>query len=204
MGQSDDTVINSSQPSAGQAGPGVRSSMTSDTADSAVPSTSSTTSGTDPKSHQGMSLPAKSKQTDGQHNSALDYLAGNVNKKEVVGEKIDDQLATIVTDMLQMGMNKEIREKMMEEIHKPKNCKRLDVVLVNTGIFNNVNRETKSEDLSLQHIQKPLTKGLTKGLWGQLTLQMLTILYLFQENFKNISNLGQRGNYTISLICQMG
>ena len=158
--QTDDTVINSSQPSAGQAG--VRSSMTSDTADSAVPSTSSTTSGTDPESHQGMSLPAKSKQTDGQHNSALDYLAGNVNKKEVVGEKIDDQLATVVTDLLQMGMNKEIREKMMEEIHKPENCKRLDVVLVNTGIFNNVNRETKSEDLSLQHIQKPLTKGLTQ------------------------------------------
>ena len=51
---------------------------------------------------------------------------------------------------------------MMEEIHKPENCKRLDVVLVNTGIFNNVNRETKSEDLSLQHIQKPLTKGLTQ------------------------------------------
>ena len=92
MGQSGDTVINSSQPSTGQAG--VRSSMTSDTADSAVPST------------------------------ALDYLAGNVNKKEVVGEKIDDQLATVVTDLLQRGMNMEIREKMMEEIHKPENCKR--------------------------------------------------------------------------------
>ena len=160
LDQSGDTVINSSQPSAGQAG--VRSSMTSDTADSAVPSTSSTSSGTDPESHQGRSLPAKSKQTDGQHNSALGYLAGNVNKKEVVGEKIDDQLATVVTDLLQMGMNREIREKMMEEIHKPENCKRLDVVLVNTGIFNNVNRETKSEDLSLQHIQKPLTKGLIR------------------------------------------
>ena len=104
LDQSGDTVINSSQPSAGQAG--VRSSMTSDTADSAVPSTSSTSSGTDPESHQGRSLPAKSKQTDGQHNSALDYLAGNVNKKEVVGEKIDDQLATVVTDLLQMGIGR--------------------------------------------------------------------------------------------------
>ena len=35
------------------------------------------------------------------------------------------------------------------------------MVLVNTGIFTNVNRETKSEDLGLQHIQKPLIKGLT-------------------------------------------
>ena len=58
-------------------------------------------------------------------------------------------------------MNKECKDKLTDSLHKPANCKRLDVVLVNTGIFTNVNIETKSEDLGLQHIQKPLIKGLT-------------------------------------------
>ena len=89
-------------------------------------------------------------------------LFSNINIKEVVGKKLDNQLAIEVTDLLQIGLNKEIREKMIEEIHKPENCKRLNVVTVSTGILNNVTRNkqnAKSEDLSLQHSQNPLTKG---------------------------------------------
>ena len=80
---------------------------------------------------------------------------------EVLDPNIDEGLSAIVIDLLQLGMNKECKDKLTDSLHKPANCKRLDVVLVNTGIFTNVNRETKSEDLGLQHIQKPLIKGLT-------------------------------------------
>ena len=95
------------------------------------------------------------------HNSVLNSMANSVNKKEVLGPNIDEGLSAIVIDLLQLGMNKECKDKLIDSLHKPANCKRLDVVLVNTGIFTNVNRETKSEDLGLQHIQKPLIKGLT-------------------------------------------
>ena len=96
-----------------------------------------------------------------EHNSVLNSMANSVNKKEVLGPNIDEGLSAIVIDLLQLGMNKECKDKLTDSLHKPANCKRLDVVLVNTGIFTNVNKETKSEDLGLQHIQKPLIKGLT-------------------------------------------
>ena len=54
-------------------------------------------------------------------------MANSVNQKEVLGPIIDEGLSAIVIDLLQLGMNKECKDKLTDSLHKPANCKRLDV-----------------------------------------------------------------------------
>ena len=87
-------------------------------------------------------------------------MAKSVNLAESTGPAINEQLAKVVTQYLERGMDKESFEKLLEKSVRPENCDRLKVVRVNSAIFNNVSKDTKQEDICLQKVQRPLVAGI--------------------------------------------
>ena len=57
-------------------------------------------------------------------------------------------------------MSKEARDELIDKFPTPGNCNRLEVVRVNSEIFNSVREEVKTEDVMLHKAQKPLLKGI--------------------------------------------
>ena len=50
-------------------------------------------------------------------------MANSMNKKEVLGSNINEGLPAIVIGLLQLGINKECKDKLSDSLHKPANCK---------------------------------------------------------------------------------
>ena len=94
-------------------------------------------------------------------NNGLDSLAKLANKPQLDGPEIDKGLADGVKDLLELGMEQTVKNDKLEKIMRPSNCKRLDVVRINQGVFNNLSKNAKTDDVLLQKIQKPILKGLT-------------------------------------------
>ena len=92
--------------------------------------------------------------------SALSFLSQYVNKNKS-GNEIDEEYAKAITNLLQNGMNKDEKETAIESRLVSSNCPRLDLVRVNSEIFNSARKEIKTEDVMLQRVQKPLLTGLT-------------------------------------------
>ncbi|XP_013390942.1 uncharacterized protein LOC106159264 [Lingula anatina] len=86
-----------------------------------------------------------------------------VVKKNVMSGKIDSALAEKISGYLMNGIDKTEKEITMKNVLflPPINCPRLDVVLVNQGVFNKADRETRTGDVILQNFQKSLLKGIT-------------------------------------------
>ena len=88
-------------------------------------------------------------------------MAKMVNEPLQNGEDLDSDLSDLLTELLSKGAGKDQREELINKLPTPGNCKRLDVVRVNTEIFNNVSKDVKTEDVMLQKAQKSLIKGIT-------------------------------------------
>ena len=58
-------------------------------------------------------------------------------------------------------MDPVVKKAKCDAILPPKNCTRLDVVRVNDGIFNNLGKEIKTNDVLGQKVQRPIIKGVT-------------------------------------------
>ncbi|KXJ11628.1 hypothetical protein AC249_AIPGENE15209 [Exaiptasia diaphana] len=87
-------------------------------------------------------------------------MAKMVNEPLQNGD-LDSDLSDLLTELLSKGAGKDQREELINKLPTPGNCKRLDVVRVNTEIFNNVSKDVKTEDVMLQKAQKSLIKGIT-------------------------------------------
>ena len=88
-------------------------------------------------------------------------LSSMSNKKQSFGPEINSNLAQSVQDLLEHGMDPVVKKAKCEAILPPKNCTRLDVVRVNDGIFNNLGKEIKTNDVLWQKVQRPIIKGVT-------------------------------------------
>ena len=93
--------------------------------------------------------------------SVLNQLDNSVKRPTNCGPAINLQLAKLVENLLQHGMDAEAKESMLLKYLKPDNCPRLEVVKVNPDIYNSVRRNTKQEDFALQKLQQPLIAGIT-------------------------------------------
>ena len=93
--------------------------------------------------------------------NALSFLSQYVNKNKS-GNEIDEEYAKAITNLVQNGMSKDEKETAIESRLVPSNCPRLDLVRVNSEIFNRARKEIKTEDVMLQRVQKPLLTGLTE------------------------------------------
>ena len=88
-------------------------------------------------------------------------LSSMSNKKQSFGPEINSNLAQSVQDLLEHGMDPVVKKAKCEAILPPKNCTRLDVVRANDGIFNNLGKEIKTNDVLWQKVQRPIIKGVT-------------------------------------------
>ena len=94
--------------------------------------------------------------------NALDFLSKCVKKKKEVGPSIDPDYASQVTKILENGMGENDKEEPFEHNLPPENCERLDIIKVNSEIFNNAKKEARAQDLLLQKVQKPLIAALNE------------------------------------------
>ena len=95
-----------------------------------------------------------------EESSVLAGMAKVVNKPQQDGQDLAPELSELVKQLLSKGMSKEARDELMEKFPTPENCNRLEVVRVNTEIFNSVRKEVKTEDVMLQKAQKSLLTGI--------------------------------------------
>ena len=77
------------------------------------------------------------------------------------GGTIRDDIATTLDKALVNPYDEKKVQEAMLKVKKPENCKALQVPKVNLPIWSNIRPKTRSTDLKLQRVQKPLIKGLT-------------------------------------------
>ena len=87
-------------------------------------------------------------------------MAKVVNRPQQDEEDLAPELSELVKQLLSKGMSKEARDELIDKFPTPGNCNRLEVVRVNSEIFNSVREEMKTEDVMLHKAQKPLLKGI--------------------------------------------
>ena len=82
-----------------------------------------------------------------------------------VGADMGDPIRSDVANSLNFALVEKLEDKCLQDtIDKykcPQNCEALVVPKVNPQIWENINSQTRSRDLKLQRVQKPLIKGLT-------------------------------------------
>jgi hypothetical protein len=89
-----------------------------------------------------------------------------------IGENIRDDVAKSLKHGLVTQMQDAKLKEAMEKHKSPMNCEPLVVPMVNPPIWSNITPKTRSLDLKLQRVQKPLIKGLTA--MAKLDQQVLT------------------------------
>ena len=77
------------------------------------------------------------------------------------GGTIRDDIATTLDKTLVNPYDEKKVQVAMLKVKMPENCKALQVPKVNLPIWSNIRPKTRSTDLKLQRVQKPLIKGLT-------------------------------------------
>ena len=87
-------------------------------------------------------------------------LSNLANKPRRKGAKLNSNLANAVTDLLELGMEHSVRKEKQDSILVPENCTRLDVVQINDGIFSNLSKAARTDDVLLQKVQKSIISGL--------------------------------------------
>ena len=78
-----------------------------------------------------------------------------------VGKAIDDKLAISVKYLMGHKLQEKAVDDAVDKYPAPSNCEILDVPRVRPAIWDTVMPSTRSKDLKLQRVQKPLTKGIT-------------------------------------------
>ena len=88
----------------------------------------------------------------------LDSLAGMSRSKSVTGPPLDDKLVERVSAILELGMDKEVKDTLLAKAKRPANFDRLEVVPLNKELTGS--KDFKNEDFHLQRVQKALLVGI--------------------------------------------
>lgn len=94
---------------------------------------------------------------DGHDGGFADIFAADTDAGGVIRQ---DLAATLEKALVNPYDEKKVQEA-MNKVKKPENCPALVVPKVNLPIWSNIRSKTRSTDLKLQRVQKPLIKGLT-------------------------------------------
>ena len=81
--------------------------------------------------------------------SALDSINQDLIL-EGTGEAIDDEFATVVTNLLTKGMQNERLQNLLDKMARAKNCEALTKIKVNQIVWNNLSSNIRSRDLCMQ------------------------------------------------------
>ena len=87
-------------------------------------------------------------------------FAARFQARPATGPKVRDEIADGLTVMLSERLGAENMEKIMDKYPTPENVPGLVVPKVNPHIWENIPAKTKSRDLRIQKLQKPLVKGI--------------------------------------------
>ena len=98
-------------------------------------------------------------EAEGEEADGLDYFSQISGVVEELGPKINDTLAKGVTNILEIGLSEDNLNKLHNKFTTPENCTRLSVIKCNDPIFKGVSKNTRVKDITLQKIQKDLTKS---------------------------------------------
>ncbi|CAB4043109.1 Hypothetical predicted protein, partial [Paramuricea clavata] len=91
--------------------------------------------------------------------SVLDGIRGEMKTAET-GPKVNDDLAEIVNGLVQKGLSEEKLQDKLNKYPSPENCEALSKVRVNQLIWDNLQPNTRSQDLRFQKVQTALIKGM--------------------------------------------
>jgi hypothetical protein len=91
--------------------------------------------------------------------SVLDGIRGEMKTAEM-GPKVNNDLAEIVNGLVQKGLSEEKLQDKLNKYPSPENCKALSKVRVNQLIWDNLQPNTRSQDLRFQKVQTALIKGM--------------------------------------------
>ena len=101
-------------------------------------------------------------------------------KKKEVGPSIDPDYAAQVTKILENGMGENDKEELFEHNLPPENCERLDIIKVNSEIFNNAKKEARAQDLLLQKCKNPSLQPIMN--WSVTRINLLSFKKKREEN----------------------
>ena len=105
-----------------------------------------------------------------------------------MGDSIRNDVATSLNFALVEKLEEKCVQEAVQKYKCPKNCEALVVPKVNPQIWENINAHSRSRDLKLQRVQKPLIKGITalaKACEGPCTVeQEHGFLLLATANFE--------------------
>lgn len=98
-----------------------------------------------------------------QSNSRFSNMSKRFKQKEITGEKIDDTLASNITDFVRNGMDKVQYNDLMKDDTNPRldNCDGLVVVKTNQLIWDLISPYTQTCDRKMQNIEKSVVKAAT-------------------------------------------
>lgn len=92
--------------------------------------------------------------------NALESIKQDLNVEEI-GEAIDEEFATVITNLLTKGMQDERLQERMNKMARPSNCEALTKVKINQLVWDNLSSNIRSQDLRMQKVQTSLIRGLT-------------------------------------------
>lgn len=90
--------------------------------------------------------------------SSISYFRNVAGTTKPEGPKINEDLATCITNILCNGLQPADKGKLFEKYMKPSNCPRMDALPCNPEIFKSVRKETRQIDSGLQKIQNTSKK----------------------------------------------
>ena len=88
-------------------------------------------------------------------------FAAQYAENAATGEPIDDKIAISIKFLMGHKLQEQAMTQTSEKYPAPSNCEMLDTPRVRPAIWDSVSSSSRSKDLKLQRIQKPLTKGIT-------------------------------------------
>ena len=91
----------------------------------------------------------------------MQYFQDVAGTSVSAGPTINEKIARGVTKVLEEGMSKETVEKTTEKYQIPENCPRLEAITCNPEIYKNASNRARIRDVSLQNVQKVLSKATT-------------------------------------------
>ncbi|CAB3984921.1 Hypothetical predicted protein [Paramuricea clavata] len=91
--------------------------------------------------------------------SVLDGIRGEMKTAET-GPKFNDDLAEIVNGLVQKGLSEEKLQDKLNKYPSPENCEALSKMRVNQLIWDNLQPNSRSQDLRFQKVQTALIKGM--------------------------------------------
>ena len=106
--------------------------------------------------------PAKKKKPDEpgkDKNPLITKLTKTLQLTEHVGPAIDGVLASLVEKIMREKDNEDKLTELKKKYKNRENCATLSETKVNQGVWNNLDRSTRSTDLKFQKVQKSLIKG---------------------------------------------